>query len=140
MAVKNSAKRITMPILTLIIPKEYKRAHTAITSNIPETPPMIFNHKGLFFLFIFFNIPFKIVYSHAIQVHCSNAIIIGFVTTVFTGKQMQFLIPVRLFNVTTDRTALNYIHQKGYYLQHRKLQGYVKNIYRAITRYPNLPS
>ena len=51
----------------------------------------------------------KIVYSHTIQIHCSNTIIVRLVTTVFAGKQVYLLGTVSLFNVPADRTTLTCI-------------------------------
>ena len=47
---------------------------------------------------------YKIVYSHTIQIHSSNAVIIRFITTVFASKQMHLLIAVSLFQC---------VHNKG---------------------------
>ena len=44
-----------------------------------------------------------------IQIHSSNAVIIRFVATILTGKQMQFLVPVSFFNVSTHRATLTCI-------------------------------
>ena len=49
---------------------------------------------------------FKIVYSHTVQIHSSYAVIIRFIATVFTAKQMYLLIAVSLFHVSTARATL----------------------------------
>ena len=61
----------------------------------------------------------KIVYSHTIQIHSSNAVIIRFVTTVFASKQMYLFIAVRFFNVSATRAALTCIARV--YLNNRRL-------------------
>ena len=52
---------------------------------------------------------FEIVDSHAVQIHSSNTVIVRFIATVLTSKQMYLLVAVRLFNVSTYRTALTRI-------------------------------
>ena len=52
---------------------------------------------------------FKIVDSHAVQIHSSNAVIVRLITTVLASEQMYLLVAVSLFNVSTDRTALTCI-------------------------------
>lgn len=49
---------------------------------------------------------FKIAYSHAVQIHSSNAVIVRCVATVLTSKQVYLLITVSLFNVSADRATL----------------------------------
>ena len=48
----------------------------------------------------------QIVDSHAIQVHCSNAVIIGFVFARSAAEDMVLLVPVRFLRVSADRTGL----------------------------------
>ena len=51
----------------------------------------------------------KIAYSHTIQIHSSNAVIVWFIATVFASKQMYLLVTVSLFSMSTQRTALTRI-------------------------------
>ena len=48
----------------------------------------------------------EIVYSHTIQIHCANAVIIGSITAIFTTEGMLLFISVCFFSVTTNRTSL----------------------------------
>ena len=47
----------------------------------------------------------KIIYSHTIQIHSSNTVIIRFVTAIFTSRQVYFLVTIRRFRMPTNRTA-----------------------------------
>ena len=51
----------------------------------------------------------KIVDSHAIQIHRSNAVIIGRITAGLAAEDMFLLVTVGLFRVTANRTGLTCI-------------------------------
>ena len=78
--------------------------HCGAVDNVPDISDMLRSHRIRYLA-----IHCKIVDSHSIQIHRSNAVIIGRITAGLAAEDMFLLVTVGLFRVTANRTGLTYI-------------------------------
>ena len=74
--------------------------HRGTVDNAPDISDMLRYHCIRYLTIC------KIVDSHAIQIHCPNAIIIGSIATALALKDMQMLVTIGLLGVSADWTGL----------------------------------
>ena len=78
-------------------------SHHGTVDSAPDISDMLRRHC-IRYLTIY-----KIVDSHAIQIHCSDAVIVGGVATTLALKDVQPLVAISLLGVPANRAGLTCI-------------------------------